>query len=297
MSVRVPNYHWHKRFHARDMANPAYQARSFEERGVLDTIRNLAAQTNNSGSIRIGLGAPLTVKTLAEHLSSVVPGADVRVLRKQIATLVTARLLDVTASGVVRPAMWRGDQAVSDETARKRAYRERRSAAREADPCDEEPRAGSSPPPPPPQASGSGSGRASGSGRDSPVSEDGTVPPQKDRESEPERDARASLNQAPESGSAQDGGGGGGEERIWIDDPIIVALRICNERGLFYENSWKKKLTMLTQYFKGDRDRAVATFRDCMQTMLGMAREKKVRTTRAQTLHGLINKRLEGQGP
>lgn len=282
------------------MASPGYQSCTFEERGVLDTIKNLAGQTNNNGSVRVGLGPPMTVKMLAEHLGSLVPGADSRELQKQIKKLITVRLLSVTRSGVVRPATWREDQLVSSETQRKREYRERlRTAdpAREAvDDVSRVDASRSAPPSPPPQASGSASGL---SGRDSP----GTVPIESRRQkTEAEEDADASLNQGSESGpellttsgSEQDGGGEGGAERIWIDSPITVALQLCEERGTFPTNSWKKKLRTLTETFNGDHDRAVATFRDCLQILSGMIRERRIKTTRAQTLHGLLNKRIQG---
>ncbi len=68
MSIRVADYKWHKTWHGVVSADPGYQLCNAETRGVLLTIRNLVAQTNNNGSIRVGESGAMTFDQLLDYL-------------------------------------------------------------------------------------------------------------------------------------------------------------------------------------------------------------------------------------
>ena len=101
MSVKtLGHYHWHKVWHDDLMSDGGYARVGLLERGAYSTLCNLAGSTNNSGSMRVGMDAALNIRTAAEWLVDVVPGAGERkdrckANRALLRTLVKAGLLVV----------------------------------------------------------------------------------------------------------------------------------------------------------------------------------------------------------
>jgi hypothetical protein len=130
MSVKtLGHYHWHKVWHDDLMSDGGYARVGLLERGAYSTLCNLAGSTNNSGSMRVGMDAALNIRTAAEWLVDVVPGAGERkdrckANRALLRTLVKAGLLVVRGEKLCISS-WAEEQkcAPSMEAARQRRCR------------------------------------------------------------------------------------------------------------------------------------------------------------------------------
>jgi hypothetical protein len=90
--ISVKNYNWHKVWHANLMGNQAYLALPLDARGALQTLRNLAGQTNNNGSLRMGGVERMTYEDVLRYLIAI-PGSDARRSRTILQMLIVNRFL------------------------------------------------------------------------------------------------------------------------------------------------------------------------------------------------------------
>lgn len=128
MSCGTP--HYHRTFHSRIMAKPWFATASADLRGVYWTIRLLAGQTNNCGSIKLGTGWA-DRKALVKWLAESVPSADedrachTTRFRSAVASLIKSGAIGERPSGRLFIADWVKDHtdAPSPEAERKRRSR------------------------------------------------------------------------------------------------------------------------------------------------------------------------------
>ena len=265
MGVKVKGvYAWHKTWQDKLLGNANYQALGLAARGGYAMARQLCAQTNNNGSIRIG-GVALTPAELAKHFARTIPATTIEEARAVVRALLDAELIERRkADGAVLVAEWREDQASqwSAEAVRQQRSRERRRALAEwsaRHPGAEPPAAGSeaeglagatpaSPfPPPGPQTAPAGSSATRGAAPQAPAGPASAPPPPttatstatghdgkhldtgvtchgQKRDTSHRRESRTRVEKEDESLSTSTSTGGGGADAGEVPQTIEGAL-------------------------------------------------------------------------
>ena len=143
MAIQVEDYRWHKVWHSRLMSNPAYLALPLDMRGAHQTLKNLAGQRNNGGSIRIGGSERLTYEQVIAYIAAIPVSARRNTGTRRARVIVDRLLFDGFLWAVKRDewrqqkpwkgcvillADWMGEQLgpPTSEAARKRNERAKR---------------------------------------------------------------------------------------------------------------------------------------------------------------------------